>query len=1068
MKKVSALAAALLLLLLAIPAFAADCENPIRAFGHPDGKTGAPLRLDWFIEGPVQAQTLSGHDLEEPIVLPTTQRSFVYVPERPGEKHMTLTVVNACGTFSRTVKYHVQQCDVAVPPITVDKPTVLRGETVTASIDPQPGHTVRWIVSNGTPSATEGESIRIVAGSFGTVRISAFVSRGNQNAQTCEGRATINVPITQPCTVNEPPTSHFPMIPRPGETFTFVAYNLGPGETVSYTVTGATVVENADGLVSVVPPSSGSFTIDYIVSKTGCSRTFSRTFEVTPCAPTATVSAGAQGCDSSTVAVDFTGTAPWQGYWNDGSYFFTWEPHMERVVYAPGTYSIDSFMDRDCFGTASGSAEVVAAAVPQPVYTIDPVVNGWYYDSRTCPGLVRTATLNAPIPAGHTLTWSIANGSIVSGQATATVQFTGDAPGSTLLTATLTSAQGCSSQYTFPYVVTMGTPQATLTVEPSAIDAGQTAIVRVTRHDYFTVGMNVVSSLGDFIVPVRQVDEFTSEYEYRSTSGPGVATITLELNNGCNVVNTVATTLTINQGAPVPATATIHQFGSDCTNYGMYAQMTGTAPFSGTWSNGQTFVSDYPYAFLYPNAPGTYTLTSFSDANGAGTVNGSATFNYTALPQPEFTYSVPMACPNSTVTATLTTPLPEGVVANWQVQGGTIVSGQGTNSIEIQVGDYVYTTVQLTGANACSPAAVWTPLPVSSYVQQPLFDLYGLYQGQSFVFSVYADQNTASLSFENSLGDPMELVDNPSPGIYNIRYTSTHGTGESFVRVYGTTNCGIAFENTRVLQVIPPPPTVTLSVAAGSCGKQLLTATFTGTAPFTATWGDTGETFTTTSNIYTRELTIGQGGGTIWVYNVYDAGGYPGEGTSIYVPYVTNPIPYASAGGSPGICVNTTHTYYMDPSSIPAGYQMIWEIEGAARIVSGDNQTVVIEGMQIGNFVLRSHLRSPEGCDGPTIDFNGRVEGEAGAPVITVPTTTVAPGQSIDVTVQYPDSYLTNTLYWAADPGTLEYVSSNWMTFTLRYTAPAEGVTSTNIRAYFGTQCSPTVKEAVVALTIAP
>lgn len=1066
MKNLSVLAAALLLL-FAIPAFAADCENPIRAIGAPDGKTGTPLRIDWSVVGAVQSQTLSGHDLEEPVVLPPAQRSFVYVPDQPGEKHMTLTVVSDCGTFSRSFTYHVKQCDVAVPPITVDKTTVLRGETVTASIDPLPGHTVRWVVANGTPSATEGESIQIVAGSFGTVRIQAFVSRGNQNANTCEGRATISVPITQPCTINAPPVSHFPMTPRPGETFTFVVYNLGAGETVSFNVTGAAVLESGHGFVDVTPPSSGSFTIDYTVAKSGCSRTFSRTFEITPCAPTATVTAGAQGCDSSTVAVDFTGTAPWQGYWNDGSYFFTWEPHMELVVYAPGTYAIDSFMDQNCFGTATGSAVIAATGVPQPIYTIDPIVNGWYYDSRTCAGLVRSATLNAPIPAGHALTWSITNGTIVSGQGTATVQFTADAPGSTLLTATLANAQGCSSQYTFPYTMTLGVPEVSVSVEPAIIDAGGTAIVRVTRLNEYATGWNVTSSLGDFIVPLRQIDQYTSEYEYRSTYGAGVATIRVDAQNECNLTNSPTTTLTINQGAPVAATATIHQFGSDCMNYGLYTQMSGTAPFSGTWSNGETFVSDYPYAFLYPNAPGTYTLTSFSDVNGPGTVTGSATFNYTSLPQPEFTYSAPMACPNGTVTATLTTPLPEGVVANWQVQGGTILSGHGTSSIEIQVGDYVYTTVQLTGTGSCSPAAIWTPLPVSSYVQQPLFDLYGLYQGQSFVFTVYADQNTATLNFDNSFGDPMELVDNPSPGIYNIRYTSTHGTGESLVRVYGTTNCGIAFENTRVLQVIPAPPTVTLSVAGGSCGKQLLTASFTGTAPFTATWGDTGETFTTTGNTYTRELTQGQGG-WIWIYNVRDANGGLGDGTAIDVPHVTNPIPYASAGGSPGICVNTTHTYYMDPGSIPAGYQMVWEIEGAARIVSGDNQTVVIEGMQVGNFVLRSYLRSPEGCEGPKIDFNGRVEGEAGAPVFNVPVTTVAPGQSIDVTVQYPDSYLTNTMYWSADAGTLEYVSSNGMTFTLRYTAPAEGVTSTNLRAYFGTQCSPTIKEAVAALTIAP
>jgi hypothetical protein len=412
---------------------------------------------------------------------------------------------------------------------------------------------------------------------------------------------------------------------------------------------------------------------------------------------------------------------------------------------------------------------------------------------------------------------------------------------------------------------------------------------------------------------------------------------------------------------PPPPTVTLTSTPNADCGATVTATFTGTAPFTATWSDtGETFVSDYPGAFLTPLTGGTYTLIEFSDANGPGTVTGSATFDFVGLPLPELAFDTASACPGGIVTATLTTPLPEGATATWMVDGGTIVSGQGTGSVQIEAGDsYLYASVQLTAPGACSGQAEWKYLPVSSpaTVQQPTFDLYGVYAGGSTQFTVYLDPTTETWAFENDLGDPMELVGSPYANVYEVRYTSTHGAGSSTIRVYGTTACGVSFEKTNVMQILPPQVTATLtSTPNADCGATV-TATFTGTAPFSATWSDTGETFTTSETTFTRTVNHST---YLYLYNVSDANGIGGGG-SVMVE-ATLP-PYVSFNAeAPHVGQTVTATAF----DVPAGWQVIWHIEGdAARIVSGQGTAnVSYEGVIPGSFLLGAKFATPSGCEG--------------------------------------------------------------------------------------------------------
>jgi len=151
--------AALMLVLVCLPALADDCPA-IQSFSANDVQTGEPVTFTWsYTGGDPQTQTLTGHDFAAPVILGPSARSFTYTPSKPGQKHAQLAATAPCGTVTTTATYHVKQCNVVAPAMTVDQTSVAPGAVVTASVELKPGHSARWEVINGTASATTGSSI---------------------------------------------------------------------------------------------------------------------------------------------------------------------------------------------------------------------------------------------------------------------------------------------------------------------------------------------------------------------------------------------------------------------------------------------------------------------------------------------------------------------------------------------------------------------------------------------------------------------------------------------------------------------------------------------------------------------------------------------------------------------------------------------------------------------------------------------------------------------------------------------------------------------------------------------
>src|SRR5690606_20486717 len=138
---------------------------------------------------------------------------------------------------------------------------------------------------------------------------------------------------------------------------------------------------------------------------------------------------------------------------------------------------------------------------------------------------------------------------------------------------------------------------------------------------------------------------------------------------GCPVIPT-SVVVNVNPGP----TATISGGGAYCaggTIPSTTITLTGTAPWT-VVVNGQTLnINASPYTYT-PTAPGTYTISSVTDATCTGTGSGSATITENPLDDASFTYNPSTICMTGTnPTPTLGTP---GTPGTFSGSGVTFVN----------------------------------------------------------------------------------------------------------------------------------------------------------------------------------------------------------------------------------------------------------------------------------------------------------------------------------------------------------------------------------------------------------
>ena len=208
--------------------------------------------------------------------------------------------------------------------------------------------------------------------------------------------AAPNLVVTNPAAICAPATIDI--------TTAAITNGSTPGLTYTYWLNAtATTPLNNPSAVSV----SGTFYIKGTTAE-GCSIIKPVTVTVNPL-PTATISGAGAICEGSnkTLTVNFTGKAPYQLVYTDGTNIITVNsitgPSYQFTVAptATTTYTINSVTDANCTNTGNSSSIIV---------TVEPEVKGIRYDAVTATANVPAQLTSRSIGNGYTYNWTPAVG----------------------------------------------------------------------------------------------------------------------------------------------------------------------------------------------------------------------------------------------------------------------------------------------------------------------------------------------------------------------------------------------------------------------------------------------------------------------------------------------------------------------------------------------------------------------------------------------------------------------------------------------------------------------------------
>jgi len=260
----------------------------------------------------------------------------------------------------------------------------------------------------------------------------------------------------------------------------------------------------------------------------------------------------------------------------------------------------------------------------------------------------------------------------------------------------------------------------------------------------------------------------------------------------------------------VPALASPHvglskrcEWSPDIGNYAnFFLFYDGTTNGPGiTWSDGEK--TGNARFSIHPSQTTTYTVASISEGICPAIWDTPKSITIYPTPLPEFAPDSGDICLSSIGTATLVTPPPPGTKVTWEIQAGTLISGQGTNSIQYQAGVFngypalsigIVSTFTFADPDRCplTTKRVRGVIPADPYVTLDVDKFTPFHAGKTTSLDFRLSQTITSWSFTNSMNDPITpsgtCIAN-SNQCY-ATYTSTHGPGQSTITLHATNLCG--------------------------------------------------------------------------------------------------------------------------------------------------------------------------------------------------------------------------------------------------------------------------------------
>ncbi|MCS6820478.1 MAG: gliding motility-associated C-terminal domain-containing protein [Microscillaceae bacterium] len=861
--------------------------------------------------------------------------------------------------------------------ITLPNPNVVcAGGSLTYSVPNAPNHTYNWSIISGvgtiTGQGTHQISVQWLAGTQGIVQVVV--------TNTSTGCSATISNQSQPTTINPIPVATF-YLPTPnsvclGGSLSYSVTNIS-GATYLWSILNGTGTITGQGTnqISVLWTAGTTGVVQVVITaSTGCSTTLNNANNPSTLNPLPTPNITAS-TSSVCVGIPMTYSTPasannftWLILTGTGTITAGQGTNQITVIWTvagTGTVQVvETGVGPNCSATANNSSSPTTITSSPSLTLIQPNPN------QVCPG--ETATYSVS-PAG-VYNWTISsNGTILSGQGTESITVRWNS-GTQGIVQVQQTGGGCPAN-------------ANNTANPTVIQSPTTASITVPSPNTVCVGNSVNYSLPNLAnhTYVWSILSGTGTI----TAGAGTNQITVQWTGGTSgvvqaVVTNTATTcaVTVNNSSQptiihpaVNQVLTINPTSNQvCRN--------GTV----TYSVGSLAGATYNWSILNGTGDivgqGTNQITVQWTGGTSGVVQVvitastgcsqtlSNTNNPTTIhPLPTPTITIPN--PNSVcagVPVTYSVPSSPNLFT-WTITSGTgsIISGQGTNSIQVVWTNAGLSTVQLQEVSSagCSAIVNTNSNPTQVLPNNPTLTINQPNPNQTCPGGTLTYSVTPTGTYTWTVSGNGTILSGQGTNTISVRWNS--GTvGQVSVQTTSTSGCpatGNNFSNPTTI-LSPAVTQITLPNPNSVCVGQSVTYEVPNLPNHTYAWSilsGTGTPTTSTSNQFTVQWT----GGTSGIVQVVVTN--TGNSCAITLnnnanPTIINTIPNTTLTQPTNntLCVNNTATY-----SVGTGFaNYVWSISGAAGTINagqGTNQ-IIVQWTGTGNGIVSVVVSNTAGC----------------------------------------------------------------------------------------------------------